>query len=145
MAHKWQCIQRIVNGLIPYLLLLSEKMDNDQINDMFCCSCLYFLICFFMTQIYPGITVYYVLFIATYLIQYFSSQGYLFKGSYQNWRKLPILWRKNPWVLCTFFYSNHLIWWTVGTFLHYNTSFNMMNWRNAPVDANISVSVNRRN
>ena len=25
MAHKWQCIQRIVNGLIPYLLLLSEK------------------------------------------------------------------------------------------------------------------------
>jgi len=24
------------------------KMDNDQINDMFCCSCLYFLICFFL-------------------------------------------------------------------------------------------------
>ena len=48
-----------MNGLMPYLLLLSEKMDNDQINDMFCCSCLYFLICFFMTQIYPGITVYY--------------------------------------------------------------------------------------
>ena len=37
------------------------KMDNDQINDMFCCSCLYFLnfFSFFMTQIYPGITVYY--------------------------------------------------------------------------------------